>query len=209
LTIGFQAALTPLVVAHYKEAETPATMARIFRYFLVVALLGCVGVSIFAREILALFAAPEYSGAAALVPLLAPAVLLPTMYVFAPGLFLSKKTRAAASISILNAVLNTVLNFALIPLLGTRGSALATLLSAALCFAIFMSLSQRAYRVPHEWRTIAVALVGCVLTIAAAIAVPSLTTHLLLMLATVLWLPFLLLGGDEVRAILATARARS
>ncbi|HEX2060798.1 MAG TPA: oligosaccharide flippase family protein, partial [Thermoanaerobaculia bacterium] len=49
LTAGFQTAITPLVIANYKDPATRETIARIFRYFLVVAMLACVGVSVFAR----------------------------------------------------------------------------------------------------------------------------------------------------------------
>lgn len=221
LTIGFQGALTPLIVANYREPATPATIARIFRYFLVVALFGCVAVSVLAREVLAIFAAPRFAPAAGLVPLLAPAVLLPTMYVFAPGLFLSKKTGSAASVTILTAILNTVLNFALIPILGTHGSALATMSSAMLAFAVFMALSQRHYPVPHPWPVIALAVGGCVATILAGAAVPlaglrdfrGVAIHTLLVGAAAVWLPIVLLGGEEIRmiarrgmAVLATSR---
>lgn len=209
LTVGFQTALTPLVVTHYKEPETPAALARIFRYFLVIAMLACVGASVFAREVVAVFATPSYAGAAPLVALLAPAMLLPTMYVFAPGLFIAKKTRSQALVIGFGALFNTILNFVLIPFLGTAGAALATLLSALTAFAVFMVLSQREYRVPHEWRTVALASAGCVATIAVAAAVPfsgihdvrGIAAHVLLAAVTAVWLPLLLLGADELRLI--------
>lgn len=209
LTAGFQTAITPLVIANYKDPATRETIARIFRYFLVVAMLACVGVSVFAREVIAIFATPAYAGAAPLVALLAPALLLPTMYVFAPGLFIAEKTKMQGLVVVLSAVLNTILNFALIPFLGTAGSALATFVSSLIAFAIFMALSQREYHVPHHWNTIYLATAGCIVTVAVAALVPvsglrdyrGIGLHAAIAAAALLWIPLLLLGSDELRLI--------
>jgi O-antigen/teichoic acid export membrane protein len=159
LMVGVQSAITPLVLNHYRDRNTPTEIARIFHYFAGGALLLCLILSLFAREILFIFTTPEYYPASAVVSLLAPAVLLSGMYVFAPGLSIAKKTGTIGTINIIGAMLNTTLNFLLIPILGIQGAALATLLSAATLFSIYMFYSQKFYFVPHPWRRLSLAII--------------------------------------------------
>lgn len=214
LMIGFQGALTPLVYTHHRLPETPLNVARLFRYFVAFALFACASLSLFAPELVALFATPRYRGSAAVVPFLSASVLLSGMYVFAPGLGLAKKTVGIALITTAGAVLNTVLNFALVPLLGIRGAALATLTSALLVFAGFMASSQRFYRVPHTWggigfasaATAAAIWAGSAVTLPAALGIPV-KAALLLAVAGVSVAAGLIVPGD-VRRVYAMARGR-
>lgn len=155
LMIGFQGALTPLIYSHYRDPETPGELAKIFSFFVTVAIGVCLLLAVFAGEIVRLATAPAYWDGAVVVPLLAPALLLSTLYVFTPGLAIAKRTGAISAISLLGAGLNTVLNFTLVPLLGIRGAAASTLIGAATVFALSMVASQRHYPVPHAWRRIA------------------------------------------------------
>ena len=127
LMVGFQVALTPLIYANYRDPRMPDELATIFRAFVGFAVLIILGLGpLFAREILVIVATPTFYPAAAVVPLLAPALLLSSMYVFAPGLAIAKRTGPIAAIHISSALLNTALNLTLIPLLGISGAALAT-----------------------------------------------------------------------------------
>jgi len=159
LMFGFQVAMMPLVYQHYREPATPRNLARIFRYFVAGALLMVIGLSLFARDLLTLLTTPAYYGAWTVVPLLVPATLLAGMYFFAPGLSLAKRTGMIAVINIAGATLNTALNLLLIPLLGIPGAALATLLSTASVFGLYLYFSQKTYPVPHAWRQLALAVV--------------------------------------------------
>jgi len=157
LMIGFQGALTPLIYAHYRDPKTPGELARIFSFFITVALGVCLVLAVFAGEIVRLAAPPVYWDGAAVVPLLAPALLLSSMYVFTPGLAIAKRTGVISAISLLGAGLSTGLSFTLVPLLGIRGAAASTLVGAATVFALSMIASQRHYPVPHPWGRIAIA----------------------------------------------------
>jgi O-antigen/teichoic acid export membrane protein len=168
LMLGFQGALTPLVFSHYREPETPGRLAQLFRYFVAFALMVVVGLSLFAPELLWVFTTPEYAGGARVVPLLAPAIVLSGMYIFAPGLGIAKRTGGIALITIGGAVLNTALNFVLVPWLGIAGAALGSLLSALFVFTTYMVSSQRLYPVPHRWPRIAAAVAGAVAVLALA-----------------------------------------
>jgi O-antigen/teichoic acid export membrane protein len=149
--IAFQAALTPLVYQHYRERETPEELAGLFRLFVAFALFLCLGLAMYADELVSIFTTPPFYGGATVVPLLAPAVLIAGMYVFAPGLAIQKRTGSIALLNVGQAVLNLGLNIVLIPILGIEGAALATLVGASATFVGYMALSQRSYYVPHRW----------------------------------------------------------
>jgi O-antigen/teichoic acid export membrane protein len=155
---GFQSAMTPLILTHYRDAATPGAVARMFSSFLALALAAWAALALFGREALIVFTTPTYYAAYALIPLLAPALILSGMYIFAPGLAIAKQTRIMGAIGIGNALVNTALNFLLIPRLGIAGAAVATLVSAGSAFAAFMILSQKRYPVPHDWVAISAAV---------------------------------------------------
>jgi len=158
LMVGFYSALTPLVYQNYRETSTPGNLERIFRYFLAGTLPLIVAISLFAREIVGLFAAPEYNAAWLVIPILAAASVLSRMYIFAPGLDIAKKTSVIASINIIAALVNIVLNIVMIPVLGLAGSALATLAGFCVMFAAYLIIGQRHYMVPHRWPIIGAAI---------------------------------------------------
>lgn len=154
LMIGFQGALTPLVYTHYQEADTPRQLSRIFRLFLVFALFVFLGLSLFTSDILRLLTTESFYGSAVVVVYLVPAKLLASMYIFAPGIGIAKKTHLLIWINCAGALLNVALNFLLIPRLGIIGAGLATMLGYLAVFALYMTISQRLYHVPHHWRPI-------------------------------------------------------
>lgn len=178
LALAVQMAVTPLVYAQHRDPGTPAALGRVFAAFVGFALLVAVALALFAREIVMVVSTPDFYGGAAVVPLLAPALLLSAMYVFAPGLGIAKRSGTQALITLAGAALNTVLNFLMIPVWGIVGAAGATLISAALVFAAYMTASQRLYFVPHAWARLAAAtaavaaigLVGLVLPLPSGLA---------------------------------------
>lgn len=176
LLLGFQSALTPLIYQNHKQAETPVELARIFRYYLAAALPLILLIGLYARELLWLFTTEQYYAAWQVMPVLAAGILLANLYIFAPGLFLSKKTGHVAGINVAAALLNLALNLVLIPLLGIVGAALATTISALGAICLYMGFSQRLYPVPHDWRRI---MAGCAISgiiVFASLYVPAGTT---------------------------------
>jgi O-antigen/teichoic acid export membrane protein len=156
--VGFQGALTPLVYTYYRDHDTPRQLARIFRLFLVLALTVFLGLSLFASDVLRLLTTESFYGGAVVVVYLVPAILLANMYIFAPGIAIAKKTHYFIWINTGGALLNIVLNYLLIPVLGIVGAGLATLVGYLVVFSLYMAASQRLYRVPHHWYPIVVAV---------------------------------------------------
>ena len=158
LSFGVQGALTPLIYTHHRNAGTPGEIARIFRFYAAGAIVVSLGLGLFSRDLLAVLTTSSYSGGAVVVPLLAPALSLSGMYIFAPGPSIAKRTVLIAAVNFGGAALNTALNLLLIPVAGITGAAAATLVSAAAVFSANVWLSQRLYPVPHDWRSLALAV---------------------------------------------------
>src|SRR5690606_13112265 len=91
-------------------------------------------IACFAPYIVSVMAGKDYAPAVSVVPFLALAALFANMYIFAPGLGIAKKTGMIAGINIICAVLNAILNYALIPHLGIVGAAVATLFASFCAF---------------------------------------------------------------------------
>lgn len=209
LILGIQAALTPLVYQHYRDPQTPGQIARLFSWFMAVALAGCLFLALFARELLMLFATPEFMAGAALVGVLAPSLLLSQMYIFAPGIAIAKKTHWQLWVTLLSAVASVAGNWLLVPLWGVWGAALATLLASTLFFFCWLSLSQRLYRIPYAWRALLLSSLGFV--VCAGVGVQLEATELALPLTLLLksLLMCVLLGLVVVCGLLPLADLRA
>ncbi|MCL5027886.1 MAG: oligosaccharide flippase family protein [Bacteroidetes bacterium] len=158
---GFQTAMAPLIYQNYKNVEAPAEIARIFKYFLLAVLSFIIALSFFSKEVLIIFTTHAYFEAAKIIPIISFATLFLAMNIFTPGLSLAKKTKIIAAINIFAGVLNTVLNYSLIPHFGIIGASVSTLLSSILTFIIYMKYSQKYFHVPYEWpKIISVFCVG-------------------------------------------------
>ena len=155
LIVGLQGALTPLVYRHHHEPGVPAQLARIFEGFVAIALLTCLVLSVFARDLIGWLAAPGFGAAASLLPWLVPATLLSQMYIFAPGIAIARKTTWQLLLTSFSAVLAVGLNLLLIPSWGATGAAVASCAAAALFLACWVAASQRVYPLPLRWRSLA------------------------------------------------------
>lgn len=190
LLAGFSSALGPLIYSRYKEPETPGHLARMLRMLLVLVLPMLGGLSIFSEEIVWVIAPPAYKEAATVIPILTLAAIIGACANFAPGLALARKTRVIAVIMLFTALENVVLNFALIPSMGVRGAAVATLISSATPLTIALIASQRLYPAPHRWGWLLAALAVTVLGWVCSFAVDRTTLGLGLDLAfkAAIWL---------------------
>jgi O-antigen/teichoic acid export membrane protein len=175
LVIGFQGALTPLVYANYNNESTPRQVEQIFRLFVFMALTACIGLTLFADELMNLLTTSLYQKSASLVVFLTPAIILGSMYIFALGIGIAKKTKILVWINVAGGLLNAALNYVLIPQLGTSGAGIATLLSYAFVFTASMSFSQRHYKVPHNWRVLLSCTVVALLLILFGLKLNSFT----------------------------------
>jgi O-antigen/teichoic acid export membrane protein len=100
-----------------------------------------------------------YYSSVGIIPTLVMAVFFSNMYIFAPGISIAKKSKLIAVISIIAAIMNAILNYALIPVLGLSGAAYATLISAVSTFLLYLILSQKYYMIPYQAKPILFAFI--------------------------------------------------
>ena len=151
---GFQQSLSPLVFKHYKERKTPSDISKIFNIFTIFALFVIAGAILFSKELVVLFTTEAYYSSASFIAILVMAVFFSHMYIFTPGIGIAKKTKIISMISISGAILNTILNYTLIPVFGLSGAAYATLISAVSTFFLYLILSQKYYMIPYQAKPI-------------------------------------------------------
>jgi len=153
-TVGFRIALTPLVYKYYQNPDTPLQISKIFRFFIAFSLFLFLFLSLFSNEIIRIMASDKFWGSAFLVFYLVPSVLLSSMYIFAPGIFLAKKTFYWLIIYLFGSFLNISLTYFFVKIFGLVGAGIAKLAAHLLIFSAQMIVSQKFYYVPHSWRSI-------------------------------------------------------
>lgn len=214
--VGFQGALTPLVFKHYQEPSTPAKLARIFRLFVASALLMVAGIALSAETIVTVLTTPDFYGGASVATFLLPALFLSQMYIFAPGIAIAKKTHFILAINFVGALIHFALNWLLIPVFGIEGASVARLLGYLLMFGAHMTLSQRLYRVPHDWLSLMTAVLLCAVVVGVLTELPVLAGNPLagiaglLALGVAFWRLGLVTSGDlnALSAMLRVAKSK-
>jgi O-antigen/teichoic acid export membrane protein len=157
LLVGpFQLAFTPFTFYLAKEQNAKQTFSRILTYFMLVAMLAALALSVLSREVLAIMATPAFHSAYKVIPLIALSyVLYGCYFVLMVGINLEGKTRSLAVFVACAAVLNLGLNYTLIPHYGMMGAAIATLISYIILPVGSYLVSQRYYPIKYEWGRVA------------------------------------------------------
>lgn len=158
LTVGLQAALSPLIFRNWRKPEAPAVLARVCRYYCagMVPLIG--GLALFSGEIMELMTGPEFHDGRIVLPLLSLAAMFSTLYIFAPGLFLGMRTGHVAALNIGGAFVNFMLALWLVPGYGIVGAAIASVVTTAAVFSGFVVLGQAYFPVSYQAKNIATSL---------------------------------------------------
>jgi len=173
LLLGVQAALTPLVMKHHAEPETRTVIARAFEAIIAVELCLCLAAGLFTPDLIQLLGYGAYAGAGPLVMVLAPALLLLQLYVFAPGFAIRERTELQLMVSILGAVAAVSFNYLLVGAFGLIGAAFATLGSSAVFIGAWFIASHRLYPTPVRWVRLALFALAAAATAAVGMAVPG------------------------------------
>ena len=161
---GFQQSLSPLVFKHYKEKKTQSDISKIFNVFVIFSLTIVSGSILFSQELVILFTVKDYYSSAGIIAILVMAVFFSNMYIFAPGISIAKKTKIISLISVIAAIVNTILNYTLIPLLGLSGAAYATLISAIITFSLYIFFSLKYYPISYNAKSTLLSFVIMLIT---------------------------------------------
>lgn len=152
---GLQLSLSPLIYASFRQPGTPAAIAESLRIFAAGGLVLWSGLTLFAAEIVALLAAPEFQAAAPLIGPIAAAGLITTATMFAPGLELTHHTGRVAVVSLLSGGVNLLLGWWWIQTVGVSGAGAAMCVAAVVQAGLIFYFSQRHFHVPHRWLPLA------------------------------------------------------
>ena len=149
---SFALGFLPIAYKMQGSPDAQQFFKKIFKYFSMILVFGALGVSLFSREILLVFAQkPEFHIAYKIVPLITIAFIFKGIqYMFLLGFHYVKKTKYVAYIVTIALFVNIGLNFMLIPKFGIWGAALTTVISSLLISVISYYVSQKVYPVKYE-----------------------------------------------------------
>jgi O-antigen/teichoic acid export membrane protein len=163
LLIGMTAflfALSPFLLATYAEdpEQEKAARGRTLTYLTFILALAGLALTLFAKEIIEVLA-PKFDDAyLAVGPLALGTALYGIATVLTTGLAIVRKTVHLAALGIAAALLNIVLNFALIPPFGIVGASVATAVGYAALALLYYWVTQRLYPTPYEPRKVVIML---------------------------------------------------
>jgi O-antigen/teichoic acid export membrane protein len=151
-TLGIE----PFFFSHAKNENAPQTYATITKYFVIFGSFILLSVIVFADVLkYIMLRDPSYWEAMKVVPLIILANFFLGIYTNLSVWYkLIDKTYIGAYISIFGAAVTLVLNFALIPIMGYYGSAIATIAAYGSMMVISYFLGNRYYPIPYDFKKI-------------------------------------------------------
>ncbi|MBN1503771.1 MAG: oligosaccharide flippase family protein [Candidatus Eisenbacteria bacterium] len=185
LLVPFQAAWGPFMMEKGETAEGPRLFAVILSYLTAVCCFASLLMALFAREVIAIIAAPEYAGAHRVLP---PVLLGYTFWVVSiildAGIYITRRTAWKPLLLAAGAGTNVVLNLLLIPKFGMMGAAYATAAGFFVFVVCTAAVSLRLYPVQYEWGRVLLCIAGAAGLYAVSVVVPLRgSAHLLLRFA--------------------------
>lgn len=172
---AFEAAWTPFFLSVMREPDAKRTYRIVSTYVVAALVLLVTGVSALATDVVRLFTAPAFHGAAVVTPWIALGVMFQGLYIVGSiGLVITKRTTPYPIASGVAAAVSVAANLLLIPRFGMVGAAWATVIAYATLAGVTSVFAWLAYPISYEWSRLArVAVAGLVAYAAAAALVPA------------------------------------
>ncbi len=140
---------------YYEEADENKPISKkmaidSFNLYLGGAVLLASFLSIFGVNIVSLFATKDYNPGAIAIPFLAFSAIAGQAYqLMGPGITLAEKNWHFTWLTVVTAIVNTILNFLLIPKWGFIGASMSTLFSLILYWFLKQVISQHYFNIPY------------------------------------------------------------
>ncbi|ROL56733.1 hypothetical protein D9V84_06830 [Bacteroidetes/Chlorobi group bacterium Naka2016] len=151
----------PFYLTHYESSDSKQLFARIFKYFVYFSGFIFLLNSFFIEYVIRLpffggrFIEPSYWEGLDIIPIVMIGYVFNGFYInFTAGINIQKQTKYLPIAVGISAIVNIALNFALIPILGYRGAAWATLLSYFVSAIVIYYYSQKVYPIHFQWNKI-------------------------------------------------------
>jgi len=159
--VPFQAAWGPFMMERGETKEGPQLFARILSYLTAAYCGVCLVLALFAKEAVALIAAPSFAEAYRVIP---PVLLGYVFWVISvildAGIYITRKTVWKPLLLAAGAGTNVLLNLVLIPRLGMMGAAYSTAAGFLVFVVCTYFVSFRLYPVRYEWGRVFVSIAG-------------------------------------------------
>jgi O-antigen/teichoic acid export membrane protein len=151
-------AWTPIFYDIAKNArDARSILSRMFTVYMVVISTLVVGIILFSREVILIMAAEPFHRAYIVAPVVALGYFFQGLYFMSvTPIFYEKKTYVMPLLTGIAAAANIGFNMLWIPKFGIMGAAYATLVSFGLLFLLTHYVAQRYYRLPYDYRRIAI-----------------------------------------------------
>lgn len=158
---AFRLGVEPFFFSHAKDKNAPETYALITKYYVIFGSCILLGVMVYVNVLkVLLIRDASYWEALGVVPMIILGNLCLGIYHNLSVWYkITDKTRYGAYISVFGALVTLVLNFALIPLISYKGSAIATLAAYGSMMLLSYVLGQKHYPVPYNLKKIGAYLI--------------------------------------------------
>jgi O-antigen/teichoic acid export membrane protein len=157
ISMSFQLSLTPLIYQSHKEEGAPLQIARSLNLYLFLMFAATIGLCMFLPEMFYLFIGTSFYASAYIIPLLCFSVILASLCIFTPGVFVTNKTGWFAFVNIIGMVINILLNLIFIKYFGINGAAFASVMSLIIVTFIGFYISHKHYPIPYAYGRIGAA----------------------------------------------------
>jgi len=157
----FSLAWPTAMFAIAKRDDARSVFRLVFRWYSLFLLFATFGLMLVSMGVLTIFFPPSYYAAVAVIPIVAVSMLFFGIYsYFTVGISIQRKTWYAVLLTTISALINVALNIVLIPLYGSIGAALSTLIAYTLLAVIAYIVNQRLYPIAFEIGLFSIALLA-------------------------------------------------
>jgi len=169
---AFAMGWAPLRYRIYERLDAKQLYCRITHYYVVIASLLGVTLSVFAHAIVAVISPASYAPAGRVAPIIVLAYVMQGLYfLMATGMGVTKKTAPMAWVAGLGAAVNIALNLLVVPRWGMTGAACTTVGSYVIMVAGTWMYSQRVYSIPYDWQSVAKVFSTAITVVGVTVAV--------------------------------------
>lgn len=209
----FQYAWQPFFLNNAKEENAKEIFSKVLTYFTVVGSVLLITLSLFISELVKInFAGyyllgEKYWSGISIVPIILLGYFFNGLYVvFSAGIYIEEKSIFAPIVTGLGALVNVVVNYALIPWINIIGAALATLASYVVMAAGYYIVTQKYYHIHYEYGKIlkmffAIAVIGLFLYSSLLSLDNPILYRIILAVAYILYILFFVFDKKEFQFI--------
>lgn len=153
-----------LMFSSGNKEKSDLLFSKVFNVLTVLMLPMCVGMFSLSEDIVFLISGREYIGAAGPLRLLSIAVIFSLYsYMYTQCVLIPiKKEKIVFRATVISAIVNIGLNFALIPLWGINAAAVTTIIAECITFIIVFFCSKKIVKIAEYGRNLISTLIGCI-----------------------------------------------